>query len=177
MSPANSAPVSAATALAIASACAIHRLELVLAADDPQFLAMRVIGERFDDVRARVHEIAVDLRHDLGMIEHGFRHERARLHIAATLELEQIALGADDGAVRKPLDETLALPAACRALRAAAALRPALRAHTHGQWLLLAPNVLPLAKRSKANGCNSGTASPLASSFATSLPAPVILKP
>ena len=50
-------------------------------------------------------------------------------------------------------------------------------AHTHGQWLLLAPNVLPLAKRPKLNGCNSETLLPPAKSFATSLPTPVILKP
>ena len=107
-----------------------------------QLLAMRVIGERFDDVGARVHEIAVDLRHDLGMIEHRFGHERARLHIAAPLELEQVAFGADDGAVGEPFDEPFALATPARSRR----LRCALRAHTHGQWLLLAPNVLPVGE-------------------------------
>src|SRR6185436_2861352 len=154
----------------------VHCLELMLAADDAQFLAMRIIGEGFDDVGSRVDEIAVDLRDDLGMIEHRFRHESARLHVTAALELEQVTFGAAARTVGEAFDEPLAL-----LYRAASGFDRAFGrpggAHTHGQWLLLAPKVLPFAKRSSANGANSATAAPLARCFATSLPAPVILKP
>src|SRR5690606_21489702 len=49
--------------------------------------------------------------------------------------------------------------------------------HTHGQWLLEAPKVLPLAKREKAKGSSSSTRLSPARMRATSLPTPVILKP
>ena len=67
------------------------------------FSRWRVIGERLDDVGARVHELAVELVDDLRMLEHDLRHEGAGLQIAAPLELEQIAFGAD----HRPLVEAL----------------------------------------------------------------------
>ena len=79
----------------------VELLEEMLLADDPHLLAVRVVRERLHDVGARVHEVAVQLRDDLGMIEHDLGNERARLHIAAPLELEEVALGADDGAVAR----------------------------------------------------------------------------
>ena len=42
-------------------------------------------------------EIAMQLGHDFGMLEHDLGHEGAGLQIAAALELEHVALGADDG--------------------------------------------------------------------------------
>ena len=74
----------------------------------PQLLAVRVVGERLDDVRARMHEFAVQLRHDLGVLQHDLRDEGAGLQIAAPLELEQIAFGADHRAAFR------AVPAALR---------------------------------------------------------------
>jgi hypothetical protein len=131
----------------------VERFELVLATDDPQLLAVRVVGERLDDVGPGVDEIAMDLRDDLRMVEHGFRHERAGLHVTAPLELEQVALGADHG----PLGQTLEESPARAILSAAGARRAGLAGapHTHGQWLLLAPNVRPFANRSSANGVSS----------------------
>jgi hypothetical protein len=76
---------------------AIDRLEIALAPDHPQLLAMRVVGERLDDVRARVHEVAMQLRHDFRMLEHDLGNESACLQVAAALELEDVSLGADDG--------------------------------------------------------------------------------
>jgi hypothetical protein len=76
----------------------VDRLEVLLAADYAELLAMRVIRERLDDVRSRVNEVAVELRDRLRMFEHDLRHERPGLQIAAALELEDIAFGANDGA-------------------------------------------------------------------------------
>ena len=43
-------------------------------------------------------EIAMQLRHDFRMLEHDLGHEGAGLQVAAPLELEHVALGADDRA-------------------------------------------------------------------------------
>jgi hypothetical protein len=45
---------------------AVERLEQVLRADEPQLLAVGVVRERLDDVRARVNELAVEVGDDLG---------------------------------------------------------------------------------------------------------------
>ena len=84
----------------------VDRLEVLLAADDAELLAMRVIRERLDDVRSGVNEVAVELGDRLRMLEHDLRHERAGLQIAAALELEDIAFGADDGALRRGVAAT-----------------------------------------------------------------------
>ena len=141
----------------------------MLATDDAQFLAMRVVRERFDHVRTGMHEVAVDLRHDLRVIEHRLGHERARLHVAAPLEFEQVTFGADDGAIRQPLEQTFAL--------------------------CLPVVGFPLRLIPTGNGCCSRRTScrrrsdrgqkaaiprrscPPTSSLATSLPTPIILKP
>ena len=47
----------------------------------------------------------MQLRDDLGMFEHDFRHEGAGLQVAAPLELEQVALGADHGALVEALEK------------------------------------------------------------------------
>ena len=101
---------------------------------------MSVIGECLDDIGTVVDEVAVHLFDDFRMVEHRFGHECAGLDVAAALELEQIAFGADDRTPREPLDEALTW----RSFGGRGFLHAI---HTHWQWLLLAPNVLPAAKR------------------------------
>ena len=52
-----------------------------------------------------MHELAVQLRDDLGVLEDDLGHERARLQVATALELEQVALGAQDRALRQALQQ------------------------------------------------------------------------
>ena len=85
---------------------AVERLEDVLLADDLELLAMAVIGERLDHVGAGAHELAVELAHRLGGVEHDLRHVRPRLEVAAPLQLEQIALGADHRPLGQPLQQS-----------------------------------------------------------------------
>src|SRR5207249_3944310 len=59
---------------------------------------------------ARVHELAVQPRHELGMLEHDLRHEGSGLQVAASFELEEIALGADDRSPFQPVQQ----PQSCR---------------------------------------------------------------
>ena len=66
---------------------------------------MGVVRERLDHVRPGVDEVAVELLDEVGVLEHHLRHERAGLQVPAPLELEEIALGADDGAGGQSLDE------------------------------------------------------------------------
>src|SRR5262249_33191714 len=92
---------------------AVHRLEILLAANETQLGAVPVIGEGLDDIRAGMDEFAVQLLDELGMLEHDLRDEGAGLGIPAGLELEEIALGTDHRALRQPLHEAgVARPAA-----------------------------------------------------------------
>jgi hypothetical protein len=75
----------------------------------PQLLAVRVVGERLDDVRPGVDELAVQLADLLGMLEDDLGHERAGLQVAAPLELEQVPLRADDRPVVEPLQQSASL--------------------------------------------------------------------
>ena len=81
---------------------AVHLLQRVLLADDTELLAMGVVGEGQHDVGACVQEVAVELSHDLRVLQNRLRHVGAGGEITATLDLEQIALGADDGSSRQP---------------------------------------------------------------------------
>ncbi len=83
----------------------VERLEDLLLADDLQLLAVAVVGERLDHVRAGVDEIPVQLAHHLGMVEHHLGHVGPGLQVAAPLELEQIALGADHRTGLEPLQQ------------------------------------------------------------------------
>ncbi|MFN8186067.1 MAG: hypothetical protein U0R69_03205 [Gaiellales bacterium] len=87
----------------------VQPLEDVLLADHAQLLAVCVVGQRLDDVRPRVHELAVELADDLGVVEHDLGDERARLEVPAPLELPDIALGTDDRPACEPLEETARL--------------------------------------------------------------------
>ena len=64
---------------------AVHRLEVVGAADVLELLAVRVVGERDHHVRARAQELAMQLAQRVGRVEDHFRHERAGLDVAAAL--------------------------------------------------------------------------------------------
>ena len=86
---------------------AVHGLEIVLAPDETELFAMRIIGERLDDVGAGSQKIAMQVLDLLGEIEHDLGHIGARLQIAAALQLEQVAFGADDGPRRKPLEQAV----------------------------------------------------------------------
>ncbi len=98
MSPAKREPCSSATSFASCERLAVERLEQVLLADDLQLLAVAVVGERLDDVGSRPRELDVQLADDVGVLEHDLGHEAAGLEIPPPLELEEVALGADDRA-------------------------------------------------------------------------------
>ena len=95
MSPASSVPVSAATCLAMLESLPVDRLEIRLAPDHAELLAVAVVGERLDDVGAGVDEVAMELDDDLRVVEHDLGDEGSGLQVAPPLELEDIALGAD----------------------------------------------------------------------------------
>src|SRR3546814_2401415 len=57
------------------------------------------------DVAAGVHEVLVQASHRLRMLEHDLRHEGAGLQVAAALQLEEIALGADHRALRQAFEK------------------------------------------------------------------------
>src|SRR5205823_7610247 len=84
---------------------AVQRLQEMLFADDAQLLAVGVVGEGLDDVGARVHEVAVDLPHHLGMLEHDLGYESAGLQVPALLAREEIAFRANDGAACESLEK------------------------------------------------------------------------
>ena len=83
----------------------VQVLEHVLAADQPQLLAVGVVGEGLDHVAAGVDEILVQALDRLGMVEHDLGHEGAGLEIAAPLQLEQVAFGADHRSGREPREQ------------------------------------------------------------------------
>ena len=107
MLPARSASPSLATSRAIAERVAVERLEIVLPADHAHLLAVAVVGERDHDLGTGAQELAMQLAHGVGEVEHDLGHVRAALQVAAALELEQVALGAEDDAVVESLEETL----------------------------------------------------------------------
>ena len=93
---------------------AVDLLEQVLLADDPHLLPVRVVRERLDDVRAGADELAVELRDDLGLLEHDLGDERAGLQIPAALELEEVPLGADHRALVEPLERPSLTRSSCQ---------------------------------------------------------------
>ncbi len=84
---------------------AVDRLEQLLLADYPELLAMAVVGEGLDDIRARMDEVTVELANHVGVLENDLGYVRPRLQIAAALELEQIPLGTDHRALGEALQE------------------------------------------------------------------------
>jgi len=85
---------------------AVHVLEEMLLVDHPELLAVGVVRERLDDVGPRVHELAVQQGDELRVLEDDLRNEGARLQIAAALELDEVALGADHRSLLEPLEQT-----------------------------------------------------------------------
>src|SRR6201985_3326282 len=73
----------------------VHRLQVALAAHVTQLLPVRVVGQRHHHVRARAQELAMQLTHGVRVVEYHLGHERARLDVAAPLQLEDVALGAE----------------------------------------------------------------------------------
>ena len=57
---------------------------------------MRVIGQRHHHVGARAQQLAVQLAQRSRLVEDHLGDERAGLHVTAALELEHVALGAED---------------------------------------------------------------------------------
>ena len=68
---------------------------------------MPVVREGDHHLRPRAQELAVELAHRLGVVEHDLRDERAGLEVAAPLELEQVALGAQDGVLRESFTKSV----------------------------------------------------------------------
>ena len=117
MLPATSASPSAATSRAMPQGVAVERLEVVLAADRAQLVAVAVVGERDHHVGAGAQHLPVQPANGVGEVEHHLGDERPGLQEAAALELEQVALGADDDAVVEPLAQP---PCRSRAARPSA---------------------------------------------------------
>ena len=83
----------------------VHRLEVGLATDEAQLLAVCVVREGLDHVGAGVDELPMELSHQLGMLQDHDRNVGAGLQVAPALELEQVPLGADHRPLREPLEK------------------------------------------------------------------------
>ena len=77
---------------------AVQRFEQLLLADHPHLLAVPVVGEGLDDVGSGPLEVHMQGAQRLRMLESDLGDELAGREVAAALELEQEALGADHGA-------------------------------------------------------------------------------
>jgi UDP-N-acetylmuramyl tripeptide synthase len=66
---------------------------------------MAVVGERDHDLRARAQELSVQLSDRVGIVENDLRHERPALKIAAPLQLEEVALSAEDDVALETFEE------------------------------------------------------------------------
>jgi hypothetical protein len=84
---------------------AVHGLQVAVTAHIGELLPVRVVGQRHHDVGAGPQELPVQLADGVRLIQDDFGNERARLDVAAPLELEDVALGADHDAVRQALGE------------------------------------------------------------------------
>jgi hypothetical protein len=84
---------------------AVERLEVVLATDHPQLLPVPVVGERDHDLGPRAQKLPVQLADGIRIVEHDLWDEGAALEIAAPLELEEIALGAEDDVALEALQQ------------------------------------------------------------------------
>src|ERR687886_154184 len=63
-----------------------------IAPDHPQLLSVAVVGEGDHHLGAGPGELAVELAHCLGKVEHDLRDVGAALEVAASLQLEQVPL-------------------------------------------------------------------------------------
>ncbi len=99
-----------ATFLAMASAFRLIFSRSRSRPDDLQLGPMGVVRERLHDVRAGVHELAVQRLHEVGPLQHDLGHVGARLEESPALELEEIAFRTDDGSPRQPLEQPGGLP-------------------------------------------------------------------
>ena len=85
----------------------VERLEQVFLADEPKLLAMPVVGERLDDVRAGVDKLPMELRNHFGMLEDDLGNKGARLQVPTSFAFEQVALGADHDVCCETLQQPL----------------------------------------------------------------------
>ena len=83
----------------------VQRLQILLAPDHAQLLAVPVVRERNHHLCSRAQELAVKLAHRVGEVENGLGHVRAALQVAAALELEEVALGAEHDVVLQPPEQ------------------------------------------------------------------------
>jgi hypothetical protein len=77
----------------------------VLLPDESQFLPVRVVGKCLDDIRAGVDELTVELSDEVRMLQHDLRSIGPGLEVPASLELEEVPLGADDRTSFEPVQE------------------------------------------------------------------------
>jgi hypothetical protein len=66
---------------------------------------MRVVRERLHNVGPGVDELTVQLGDQERLLEDDLRHEGARLQVPASLELEQVPLGADHRPGSQPITQ------------------------------------------------------------------------
>src|SRR5271169_6949275 len=83
----------------------VHRLEVTLAADHRQLLAVGVVSEGLNHVRSGMHVFPVQPGYHIGLLEDHLGYERPGLQVAAALELEQISLGADHRSGGQPIEK------------------------------------------------------------------------
>ena len=74
---------------------AVERLEQVFLADDPHLLAVTVVGERLDDVRAGALVVDVKGPEGVRVLQGDLGDELTGAEVATALQFEQEALGAD----------------------------------------------------------------------------------
>ena len=79
-----------------ADRAAVHLLERALLADQPELLPVGIVGEGQHHVGASAQEVAVQAGDRIGVFQHHFGHVGTGGDVAGPLELEQIALGADE---------------------------------------------------------------------------------
>jgi hypothetical protein len=88
----------------------VHGFQIVLAADVLELAAVRVVGERDHDVGAGPKKFAVQLAQCVGKIENDFGNIGAGLDVAAPLEFEDVALGAEHDAGFQPFEDAACAP-------------------------------------------------------------------
>ena len=84
---------------------AVDFLQVALAPDDSELVAVRVVGERLDHVGSGVHELPVQLGDGMGMVQHHLRHVGPGLHVSPAFHFEDIPLGADHRALFEALNK------------------------------------------------------------------------
>src|SRR5258705_107076 len=82
------------------------QLRPTTAAPDPQLGALAVVGDGLDLVGPGVDDVAVERLDQVRPVQDDFGHVGAGLEMPPTLELEEVAFGADDGTLGEPLEQS-----------------------------------------------------------------------